>query len=931
MRTTLSGMLMTPWGETLDRNAVLQEYPRPQLVRDSYLNLNGPWDYAVVPVTHTSRPSFDATILVPFAPEAPLSGVDHVLQPDEFGWYRRTFRLPEGFVKDRVLLHFGAVDQDCHVWIDGSPAGEHTGGVLPFTLDITEFLHRDEHEIVVRVRDVTDTSYRSRGKQSLHPGGIWYTPSSGIWQTVWIESVACQHIRKVEYVPLLDSNEVEVTVHASQPGQAQVMITATGNQIATERIATETPTRIHIPDAHHWSPEDPFLYDVEVTLDTDRVTSYFGMREVRVHRDPQGHMRVFLNGEPILIKGLLDQGYWPDGLLTAPSDEALSYDVALAKSLGFNTLRKHIKVEPLRWYHHCDRIGMLVWQDMVNGGTHQSRIVREGPNVAAMKRDDHHYTPFGRSDEEGRKEFLDELTGTVELLQAVPSIIVWVPFNEGWGQFDALAATSRIRELDPTRLVDHASGWYDQGGGDFTSQHVYLRSYEPSEEDCTGSRALALTEYGGYSHRVPGHVAAKKEYGYRRFANLGKFELAYQKLHRTEIAAAIERGLSALIYTQLSDVEEETNGLVTYDRRIVKLDEARSLGIMSTLDEAFRRSLGEQPRPPRIAEREITEPVNLTMPNGRLNAAAVGWSRTPLIRTDGIGGLRRFGRNKRWEHWGITTDSHVLGMTISHLDYAGVLGFYMYDRNTGQEWVTDAVVPLGGQVELPGTIGEGRSYAKTKKLFLRFDEVPSGTRLRGTAGEVSFDIVAHLDEQRDLLGVVVPWNDKTFQYTVKDVGRRATGTIWIGEKAHDVSGAEAFATLDHGRGRWPYNIRWNWAVGAGYVDDQLITLQLGGKWTDATGSTENAVVVGPRLHKISEELLWDYDTTDFMRPWRVTGTGIDLLFTPFHVRVAAMNLGVLSSDTHQAFGTWSGTVTVDEQRICVDGLTGWAEDVHNRW
>ena len=924
-------MLTTPWGEALDNDAVLQDYPRPQLVRDSYLNLNGTWDYAVSNVDDGARPQFDRSILVPFAPEAPLSGVLRILQPDEFGWYRRTFMLPEEFGHGRVLLHFGAVDQDCHVWIDGSPVGEHRGGVLPFTLDITEHLHRDEHEIVVRVRDVTDTSYRSRGKQSLTPGGIWYTPSSGIWQTVWLECVPEQHVEGVDYTPRLASDEVEVTVRAPKPGRATVVISADGTQLAEAEMDTNTPTTVRLPGARRWSPNDPFLHDVQVRLGSDEVSSYFGMREVRVANNPRGHKRVFLNDEPFLVKGLLDQGYWPDGLLTAPSDEALAYDVALAKSLGFNTLRKHIKVEPLRWYHHCDRIGMLVWQDMVNGGTKPSRLLPHGPNDAPKKVDDTRHGLMGRKDVEGREEYRAELEDTVALLKASPSVAVWVPFNEGWGQFDALDAARKLRELDPSRPVDHASGWFDQGGGDFRSQHVYTRAYRPTADDFADGRALALTEYGGYSHRVPGHVAVEKEFGYKRYVSGGKFELAYEKLHRTEIADAVERGLSAIIYTQLSDVEEETNGLVTYDRRVVKLDEARSLAIMATLDEAFRRSLGEEPRAIPVAERELTTPVNLTMPDGTLNASAVGWSRSPLVRTDGIGGLRRPGRNKRWEHWGVTTPTHVLGLTIAHLDYAGVLGFYLADRATGQEWVTDATIPLGGQIELPGTIGEGRSYGRTRKLMLRFDEVPSGARLRGQAGDVAFDIIAHLDEERDMLGVVVPWDEQTFQYTVKDVGRRATGTIWIGNEAHDVSGPEAFATLDHGRGRWPYSVHWNWGVGAGRLGKQHLAIQLGGKWTDGTGSTENAVVVGNILHKIGQELLWEYDDTNFEQPWLVRGEGIELRFEPFHLRTASTQLGVLSSNTNQAFGTWSGSLRIDGESIRVEGLTGWAEDVRNRW
>lgn len=907
------------------------EYPRPQLVRDSWANLNGTWEYAIAPVSKPERPEFTGEIIVPFPPEAPLSGVGRVLQPDEYLWYRRTFTLPEGFDAGRVLLHFGAVDQDCDVWVDGSPVGSHSGGTLPFHLDVTEALVRRQHELVVRVRDVTDTSHRSRGKQSLDPGGIWYTPSSGIWQTVWLEPVPEVHVRDVVLTPLIDEDAVEVTVEASAAATARVRVTADGVELADVELACGVPARIPLPSPRRWSPEDPFLHDVEVSVGDDRVRSYFGMRSVGIGKDARGRTRLLLNGEPYLHRGLLDQGYWPDGLLTAPSDEAMVRDIRLAKELGFNVLRKHVKVEPLRWYHHCDRLGMLVWQDMVSGGEKPSRAVAQGPVVVPFRVRDSRHRAFGRGDARGRAEFLDEVDDTVVLLRSVPSIAVWVPFNEGWGQFDANEVAGRVRRLDPTRIIDHASGWHDQGGGDVASSHVYFKQYRPSDKELSGSRAAALTEYGGYSHRVPMHSSSDGEYGYRKFTHPGRLALAFEKLHRTEVGPAIERGLSAYIYTQLSDVESETNGLVTYDREVVKIPHEKVRSINAAMQESFRRSLGEPPSALRVVEREITEPVELTRADGTLNPDAVGWTRTPLINTDGIGsGLRGAGRNKRWEYWAVTTPTHIVAMTISHIDYACLLSLWALDRETGEAIENEVLLPPASGVELPGTLGHGRAYARTKKLQLRVDEVPAGSRLRASSERVSFDIVAHRPDGHESLGVVVPWTDTLFQYTVKDVARPATGTIWIDGATHDVS-RRAFATLDHGRGRWPYDVRWNWGAGSGMVGRRRLGIQVGGQWTTGTGSVENALFVSGRMHKISQELLWDYTPSDWMRPWRVTGEGVDLLFTPFHLKESRTDVKVFASTTRQCFGHWSGAVDTVHGTVEFDELTGWAEDVHNRW
>ena len=590
--------MITPWGEALDPDAVLQEHPRPQLVRDSYLNLNGRWEHAVTSASTTDPPDiWDGPILVPFAPEAPLSGVGRTIRPDEHLWYRRSVTLPAGWRRDRVLLHLGAVDQDCEVWVDGQHVGGHRGGYLPFVLDVTDHLAEGlARELVVRVRDVTDTSFRSRGKQTLEPGGIWYTPFAGIWQTVWLESVPAPWVDRLVLAPHLPQGDLEVTVVAGGQGEggpARVVVRAGDVTVAEAEVPVGVPTRLPLgPDVRRWSPEDPYLHDVEVTLGEDRVTSYAGMRSVGVGLDEAGRTRLLLNGEPYLHVGLLDQGLWPDGLATAPSDEAMAHEIETARAMGFTMLRKHIKVEPLRWYHHCDRLGMLVWQDAVNGGRRHKPAVVTAPALLPLRLDDRRYRLFGRQDAAGRAELLAELDAMVELLRSSPSVVVWVPFNEGWGQFDASAVARRVRRLDPTRVVDHASGWHDQGGGDMASRHVYFRRYRLSRRDEHDPRAAVLSEYGGYSHRVAGHVWSDEEFGYRRIADRDRFETDFLALHDDQVGPAIERGLAAVVYTQLTDVEEESNGLLTYDRRVTKIEpdivRAMTDRLRARFDEATR-------------------------------------------------------------------------------------------------------------------------------------------------------------------------------------------------------------------------------------------------------------------------------------------------------------------------------------------------------
>ena len=565
--------LFTPWGETLDRDHPLSEYPRPQLRRDSYMNLNGRWEYAIR--KDAKAPSeYDGEIIVPFSPESLLSGVGRQVMPGDKLWYRRTFRLDKNFKRDRVLLHFGAVDQECEVFVNGEAVGSHKGGYTPFTLDVTDSLTDGENSLTVIVTDTTSDGPHAYGKQSFNRGGIWYTPQSGIWQTVWLESVPENYVKALKITPLFDERKVRIEIDAAHAAGANVVIRKDGTVIAEEWADESGKVELLIQDEYFspWSPDDPFLYDITVRLEQDTVESYFGMRKFST-TEWNGKKVFALNNKPIFMNGVLDQGYWSDGLYTAPSDEALIYDIETMKDLGFNMLRKHIKIEPLRWYYHCDRLGMLVWQDAVSGGEPYNPMVIQVLPFIGFKLRDTKYSTFGRTDEAGRDQFVQDLTDMVELLYNTVSLALWVPFNEGWGQFDSLKITQMLWEMDDTRLVDHASGWHDQGGGDLNSFHVY---YRPVRLKHDKHRVLALTEFGGYSMPLPGHMSSPKEFGYRIYHDSDSFMNAYCKLYEKEVIRCMEKqALSAAVYTQVSDVEDEVNGLLTYDRKVCKVDTAR--------------------------------------------------------------------------------------------------------------------------------------------------------------------------------------------------------------------------------------------------------------------------------------------------------------------------------------------------------------------
>jgi len=595
--------LISRWGKEIDPGNILQEYPRPNLVRDSYFNLNGEWECRIN--ESETADFYDETIIVPFSPESMLSGVGKIVMPHQRLHYRKKFTLPEGFKKSRVLLHFGAVDQECSVFVNGIRVGGHKGGYLPFHFDITDSLRQGENELTLSVTDRTEQSPHARGKQKLQKKGkyasLFYTPQSGIWKTVWMESVEKAYIEDVRITPLYDDSSVrfEITVlnacktsgaetsggkasGGETSGTVSLAVLDRGGEIGQAEITVRQEKEIKkvisqeikLDGFKPWTPDTPHLYDVIIRYGEDEVRSYFGMRKLSTGRDGKGILRFFLNNKPYFFNGILDQGYWPESLMTAPSDEALVYDIIKLKEMGYNTIRKHVKIEAERFYYHCDRLGMMVWQDMPNGGGEYNMVfVTHLPNASdrfARGVSDRHYGIFKRKDGEGRRQYYTDLKNMVSTLYNYPSIAVWVPFNEGWGQFDAAKATKEVREIDSGRLINEACGWFDQGGGDLYSIHNYRHKLKVKPQQ---DRVVALTEYGGYAYPVEEHLSCKKEFGYQHYHSTEELTQNYKRLWEEEIYPNLQYGLCSAIYTQTSDIEEEINGVLTYDREIVKLDE----------------------------------------------------------------------------------------------------------------------------------------------------------------------------------------------------------------------------------------------------------------------------------------------------------------------------------------------------------------------
>jgi hypothetical protein len=585
--------LYTRWGKRLQEDHILEEYPRPLMIRDSYMNLNGMWEYAFTDKFVKPR-EYDGKILVPFSPESVLSGVGRQLLPDQYLWYRKIFGVDEKFDKNKMkrLLHFGAVDQSCIVYVNGKQVSRHIGGYLPFEADITENLAVGENELILAVRDLSDTSYHSRGKQKLNRGGMFYTAQSGIWKTVWMEDVPLTYIQGIRTEIDFDHGSVKIMVNTTEKTPVKISIQKPkiylgpisgyedwekagegyGDLVEAEQTGESNgEIEVELPKISPWTCEEPFLYYFVAETETDLVVSYFAMRIFSVEPDESNIPRICLNHMIQFQKGVLDQGYWSDGLYTAPSDEAFIFDIQSMKDMGFNMIRKHIKIEPQRWYYHCDRLGMVVWQDMVNGGgTYKHWFVTYLATVLSWRNwkvKDVYSRLLSRKEKAGRLEFEVELKKTIACLQGHPSIAAWIVFNEGWGQFQTADMGKAAKDLDYTRLIDEASGWFDQGGGDFQSIHHYFFKLNLKPEI---DRATVLSEFGGYSMRVEEHSACLKQYGYGIYKDKATLNDAYSKLDK-KIQNLIPQGLCASVYTQLSDVEEEVNGIFTYDREVQKI------------------------------------------------------------------------------------------------------------------------------------------------------------------------------------------------------------------------------------------------------------------------------------------------------------------------------------------------------------------------
>ncbi len=594
--------LMTRWAKDVSPEKVHPEYPRPQMVREKWVNLNGPWDYKIVeggnqpqgasPRFDSVKPvKWDGKILVPFPIESALSGVMKRVPNNGKLWYRRSFATPEMSKDGRLLLHFGGSDWETVVSVNGKKVGEHRGGYDPFSFDITDALKPtesnpkrergtaapdSENELVVEVSDPTDGSFQPRGKQIRKPHGIWYTPTTGIWQTVWLEPVPKKHIRSIRIEPVLDMNRFSVAVDFASPSEREVVhvevIDPTDRNDSRssirwgKQVGRNEPLNVPIQTQPKlWSPTTPFLYDIQVSLRegtdndivhgktiVDQVNGYCAMRKISLGKDEHGVQRLMLNNKPLFQYGPLDQGFWPDGLYTAPTDEALKYDIEMTKKLGFNMIRKHVKVEPDRWYYHCDKLGMLVWQDMPSGDRY---IGGNDPDITRSP--------------ESVKNFENEWREIITDFGNHPSIVMWVPFNEGWGQFETARIVDFTKKLDPTRLVNSASGWTDRGVGDVFDVHIYPG---PGMAPLSSTRASVLGEFGGLGLPLDGHTwQGKDNWGYRSFTNKADLQKAYLGLIGG-LRPLIGKGLTSAVYTQTTDVEIEVNGLMTYDREVLKFD-----------------------------------------------------------------------------------------------------------------------------------------------------------------------------------------------------------------------------------------------------------------------------------------------------------------------------------------------------------------------
>jgi len=556
------GPLLTKWAKQISPDKVHPEYPRPQFVRDRWKNLNGLWEYAIQAKEKQQPKTYNGQILVPFPVESSLSGVGKSVGENNLLWYRRFFSVPVDWKNKHVLLNFGAVDWETNVWVNGKEMGVHKGGYDAFTFDITDALNKTgNQEIVISVWDPIDAGTQPRGKQVKEPRGIWYSSVTGIWQTVWIEPVNSVHLTSLKINPDIDAESVNITSLSSDPEtNLDVIIQVMSGDQRISEVKTHSGKTAFIPleNPELWSPASPFLYDLNVILQDgdgntlDEISSYFGMRKIALGKDEKGFTRLMLNNQFVFQFGPLDQGWWPDGLYTAPCDEALRYDIEVTKKLGFNMARKHVKIEPDRWYYWCDKLGLLVWQDMPSGDKY---IRRNEPDI--------------KRSTQSAEQFEFELKQLVENFGNHPSIVIWVPFNEGWGQYDTPRIVNLIKTLDPTRLVNNSSGWADRSVGDVHDIHSYPGPAMPEPE---AKRAIVLGEFGGLGLPLTGHTwQEQKNWGYLNYENRDELTQAYCELIR-KLYPFINEGLSAAVYTQTTDVEIEVNGLMTYDRAIIKMN-----------------------------------------------------------------------------------------------------------------------------------------------------------------------------------------------------------------------------------------------------------------------------------------------------------------------------------------------------------------------
>lgn len=559
--------IKTPWAEKVDPANPLPEYPRPQMERDQWVNLNGLWDYAIAEKGKSFPTAFDGKILVPFPVESSLSGVQKRVGQNRELWYQRKFSVPAAWKNKNVILHFGAVDWKADVWVNEIKVGTHEGGYTPFSFDITPFITKEkEQKLVVRVWDPTDRGFQPRGKQVERPEGIWYTPVTGIWQTVWIEPVNQAFVSHLKTIPNVDGSNVSVwatTQGTTATEIVEVKVLENGQVIGSGKAAAGQEVLVNIPGAKLWSPESPFLYDMEVSVlrngvAVDKVKSYFGMRKISTHRDANGIVRLQLNNKDYFQFGPLDQGWWPDGLYTAPTDEALLFDIKKTKEFGFNMIRKHVKVEPARWYYHCDREGILVWQDMPSGDRSPQWQMRNYFNGLELNRS-------AKSEENFRREWKE----IMDLAVSNPSVVVWVPFNEAWGQFKTAEIAEWTKNYDPSRLVNPASGGNHYDVGDMLDMHNYP---DPAMGLFDSKRSNVLGEYGGIGLVLPDHLWEKdRNWGYVQYKTAEEATKAYVELAE-KLKKLIPFGYSAAVYTQTTDVEVEVNGLITYDRKVIKLN-----------------------------------------------------------------------------------------------------------------------------------------------------------------------------------------------------------------------------------------------------------------------------------------------------------------------------------------------------------------------